>query len=134
MPLCDYFVASSAELQTVRAEGVSAKLLKVEAKGFDMVPIAALAHRLDVAHAVDPGKPFIHGEDFEWFVQRLTTPMLDALSGLDADAVAKHGSAVAKIPELEWRPKDVQALLRSLVTLANAAKKANKSMHMWVSA
>lgn len=133
MPLCDYFIASAAELETVGSEGVPKKLLRVDAKGFDMVPIEALAKRLKVKAAVDPGEPIVHGDDFEWFAQRLTAPMLDALSGLDEASTSKHGKAIAGIPELGWSPEQAQKLLRELVVLAKAAKTKKKAMYMWVS-
>lgn len=134
MPLCEYFVADSTELESVAAQGSPTDgLTVVDAKGFDMIPIEALAKRLTVHRAVDEGEPIIHGNDFEWFAQRLTTPMLEALSGLAAGDLAAHAEALAQTPNLKWPADQLTKLLGALAEMARGAKASRKDLYMWVS-
>lgn len=53
MPLCDYLLANEEELASF-AE-TSDQLTRVDAKGFDIVALGALAKRLAVPQATPPG-------------------------------------------------------------------------------
>jgi hypothetical protein len=69
MPLCELLLATDAELSSLAESGSPGDgLTRVDAKGFDVLPIEALAKRLGVGRAPADGKPDIHSDDFEWFV------------------------------------------------------------------
>jgi HAMP domain-containing protein len=131
MPLCEYFLASAAELKAVAESGSpDERLTKVDAKGFDVIAIEALAKRLRVKKAVDEGEPIVHGEGFEWFAQRVTEPMQHALEKLSAKDIAGHAKALAK--EVDWSATEISKLLTTLSEMAVSAKKQRKSLYMWV--
>ncbi|MBX3185222.1 MAG: hypothetical protein KIT72_08165 [Polyangiaceae bacterium] len=134
MPLCEYFLASEAELTSVAEEGApSDGLIKVDAKGFDVVPVESLANRLGLDDAVEAGEPTVHGEGFEWFAQRLTPEMVTALASLDEGALQEHARALIETPEVEWPEGDLIQLLKTLSEMAQRAQREGKALCMWVS-
>ena len=134
MPLCDYFLATDAELSSLAESGSpSDGLTRVDAKGFDVLPIEALAKRLGVGRAAAEGKPDIHSDDFEWFVQRLTTGMVAALASQSDAACAEHARALTEAGVTDWDPSDLGDLLRELSAMARRTEPEGRSLFMWIS-
>ncbi len=128
--LSDYFVAEPEALALIDANGaLPAHWPRVDAKGFGVVPLDALAARLGV-RATEPGPPTVHGSDFEWFVLPLTSACAQALAGLAPDAIGGHAAELASMEELGWPPTDVERLLQALVALAREA--GARRMYLWV--
>lgn len=129
--LSDYFIAGADELGKV---GKSGKLPKawpqVDAKGFGMIPLEALAKRLEKS-ALEDGEPPAHGDDYEWVVQQLTPAFVRALAKLSKDDIAKHAPAVAKIEELGWSSKETARVIELLHGLAKKA--GDKNVYLWTS-
>lgn len=129
--LSDYFVADPAELaQLDTGAGLPEEWPRIDAKGFSVVPIEALAKRLGV-RALDAGPPVVHAPDFEWLVMALTPECVQALDGLSPDAIRGHAAALAPMEELEWPTADVEHLLTELVALAQ--KTGSGRMYLWMS-
>lgn len=128
--LSDYFVTEPEALALIdESGGLPAHWPRVDAKGFGVMPLDALAARLGV-RATEPGPPTVHGSDFEWFVLPLTSACVQALASLGPDAIGGHAAELAKMEELGWSPADVERLLQRLVALANVA--GGSRMYIWV--
>jgi hypothetical protein len=132
--LSDYFVASEEELLGVSARGVPKGLPRVEAKGFGLIPLNSLSESFGVGdEGLEAGEPIHSGDDYAWFVQKLTAEMVDALAALTDAAVPKTSNAMSATEEVDWEPKEVATLLEDLRALALGAKKAKKAMYLWTS-
>lgn len=129
--LSDYFVASEKELLTVSAAGVPKNLPRVGAKGFGMIPLNSLSEALGAGkEGVEQGDPVHSGDDYAWFVQKLTGRMVDALAALTDAELPKTSQALSATEEVDWEPNEVETLLRELRALALQSKKA---MYLWTS-
>jgi hypothetical protein len=133
MPLCDYLLANEEELASLSEAGNPYDLTRVDAKGFDILAIEALAKRLGVPSATPDGPPEVHGEDFEWFVQALTPPMVTALAGIADEDREQHAQALAAADVTDWDPGDLVRLLGDLRDMARRAGPEARGMFMWMS-
>lgn len=128
--LSDYFVADPAELAQLDTDaGLPDSWPRIDAQGFGVVPIEALAKRLNV-RALDAGPPLVHAPDFEWMIMALTPECAQALAGLSPDAICGHAAALAPMEELEWPTADVERVLTELVALAQ--KMGSGRMYLWM--
>lgn len=126
--LSDYFVADPTAVTQLDSDQLSLVQPRIDAKGFGMIPLEAVAKRLGVT-AFEPGPPEVHGPDYEGFVLPLTPALVAALAKLSPEAVAAHAEAVAPIPELEWTPGEVTRVLDGLAKLAAGAGSAR--VYLW---
>ncbi len=106
----------------------------MDAKGFGLIPLGSLSEMLGAGkEGLEPGEPILSGDDYAWFVQKLTAPMVEALAALTDAALPKTSQAMAATEEVDWEPKEVEALLNGLRALALQSKKAKKAMYLWTS-
>jgi hypothetical protein len=131
--LSDFFVASDAELAKVGDTGAAEGMKVLEAKGFGVVPFESLGKCMKVKKALEPGEPPAHGEAYEWVAMKATKAMVEALAALDDAALETHAAALAKTPELGWKPAEVAALLRPLRALAQQARASERGLYLWMS-
>lgn len=131
MPLCDYLLANEDELASFAETGD--QLTRVDAKGFDILALEALAERLGVKKATPPGQPEVHGEDFEWFLQSLTPSMVTALAGLEGADCEQHARALREADVSDWDQGDLARLLGDLRAMARRAQPESRRMFMWMS-
>lgn len=131
MPLCDYLLANEEELASF-GETVD-PLTRVDAKGFDIVALDALAKRLAVPQATPPGPPKVHGEDYEWFLKPLTPSMVAALAALEAADCEQHARALREAEGSDWDQDDLARLLGDLRDLARRTTPEVRGMYLWMS-
>ena len=129
--LSDYFLASTNGLGEVGPDGMLPEAWpRIEAKGFGIIPLEALAKRLKTT-ALAKGEPPAHGDDYEWVVMQLTPPFVKVLAKLSEEDIAKHAVPMAKLEELGWSVKDTQ---RVITLIHGLAKKAgDKNVYLWTS-
>jgi hypothetical protein len=129
--LSDYFVASADEVGELGSEGdLPEQWPKLDAKGFGIMPLEALAKRLKTK-GFEKGDPPAHGEDYEWVVMQLTPALVKALAKLAKDDITKLAPVIAKIEELEWSVKDTERVIKELSALAKKA--GAKNVYLWTS-
>lgn len=132
--LTDYFAANAAELAKADERGVPEKVAKVDAKGFGVIPFGQLAKRLlGKGGGVEPGQPLLHGDGYEWFVQRIVPEMGAALAAMTAGEIAKHAGALAGTDDLQWSEELTIEVLARLRELAKKAKKGKRDLYLWCS-
>lgn len=132
--LTDYFAANEEELGGAGARGVPENVARVDAKGFGVIPFGQLAKRLlGKGDGVDPGEPLLHGDDFEWFVQRITPTMAAAVGTMTDADIASHAEALSGTDDLDWPEDLTRDLLARLRALAVDAKRKKRDLYLWCS-
>jgi hypothetical protein len=115
VPLCDYFVASAADVEKMRRTGkLPDSLERIDAKHFDSIPLDKLGAKLGAGKSVEP-EPVIPPDGYEWVAERLTGKMVDALAALSDAHVKKHDPVVGELRRL-----------------AQIAKKKKHGLYVWL--
>jgi hypothetical protein len=128
--LSDYFIASDSEIEAFD-QRVPDAWPTVEGKGFGLMPLRGLAKELGV-DALEDGEPKIHGESFEWFVQKLLPPFVVALAKLTPAEIEKHSVLLSKHESAKGMPAHAKRFLDGLVGLAKKAG-TKKSVYVYTS-
>lgn len=138
--LTDIVVASEAEAGAVgRASVPSQQWPGMDAKGIDQIKLGMLLSLLS-------GEPYrdslVDEFTFLWeqsddgpWVYRIPPCLVDRLSQLQGPELQRVAQEWARIEEfrlVNWKPADVEAVLRALVGLAEQARSQGKDLLMWM--